>query len=261
MNIDYSLHTHTYRCGHAKGEDEQYVQEAIKAGLKVMGFSDHVFLPDYPQPGTRGNFDELDNYVSMVQSFQEKYKDKIKILLGFECEYFDEYDEYYRSLKKKGFDYLILGQHFFKEDGKLHYIRNFSDKATRTKYVKLVKKGLKSGIFLYFAHPDLVFNTKNKWDKECVCISHKLCKYAKKYKTPIELNINGFRWPIDGKVNYPTDEFWKIASKYNLDVVFGYDAHYPEFFNEPEYKIQAIEIAKKYNLHLLNIEELLGRIK
>ena len=42
--MKYCYHTHTKRCGHAVGEDEEYVIEAIKAGIKDLGFSDHVFL-------------------------------------------------------------------------------------------------------------------------------------------------------------------------------------------------------------------------
>ena len=44
--LDYCLHTHTKRCGHAFGADEEYVQAAIDAGIKVLGFSDHIFLPN-----------------------------------------------------------------------------------------------------------------------------------------------------------------------------------------------------------------------
>ena len=45
-----NFHTHTTRCNHASGEDRQYVEEAIKGGLKVLGFSDHspyFFSGDY----------------------------------------------------------------------------------------------------------------------------------------------------------------------------------------------------------------------
>lgn len=40
--ITNNYHTHTSRCGHAVGEDEEYVINAIKSGIKVLGFSDHV---------------------------------------------------------------------------------------------------------------------------------------------------------------------------------------------------------------------------
>lgn len=38
----YNLHSHTYRCHHAKGTDEEYVLSAIKNGYTEMGFSDHA---------------------------------------------------------------------------------------------------------------------------------------------------------------------------------------------------------------------------
>lgn len=39
MKANY--HTHTFRCKHADGEDKEYVEAAIKAGIKTLGFSDH----------------------------------------------------------------------------------------------------------------------------------------------------------------------------------------------------------------------------
>ncbi len=40
-----NYHTHTKRCRHAVGEDREYVEAAIEAGLKVLGFSDHTPIP------------------------------------------------------------------------------------------------------------------------------------------------------------------------------------------------------------------------
>ena len=56
MLLKYHYHTHTKRCGHAQGEDEEYVLSAIKHGFKFLGFSDHVMLPGHPQPGVRGDY-------------------------------------------------------------------------------------------------------------------------------------------------------------------------------------------------------------
>lgn len=43
-NVDFktNYHTHTFRCHHASGSDEEYVLEAIANGYKVLGFSDHA---------------------------------------------------------------------------------------------------------------------------------------------------------------------------------------------------------------------------
>ena len=37
--IKTNWHTHTKRCGHAIGEDEDYVKVAIEGGLKTLGLS------------------------------------------------------------------------------------------------------------------------------------------------------------------------------------------------------------------------------
>ena len=36
-----NYHTHTKRCGHASGEDREYVEAAIQAGFQILGFADH----------------------------------------------------------------------------------------------------------------------------------------------------------------------------------------------------------------------------
>ena len=36
-----NFHTHTARCCHASGRDEEYVQSAIRGGYQILGFADH----------------------------------------------------------------------------------------------------------------------------------------------------------------------------------------------------------------------------
>ena len=56
MKVNY--HTHTKRCGHASGEDREYVESAIEAGLEVLGFADHCrfVYPDGYVSGIRLTF-------------------------------------------------------------------------------------------------------------------------------------------------------------------------------------------------------------
>ena len=54
--IRNNYHTHTFRCGHAIGNDEEYVIEAIGMGLHTLGFSDHVMLKGVRQDNVRGDF-------------------------------------------------------------------------------------------------------------------------------------------------------------------------------------------------------------
>ena len=40
--MNYNYHAHTWRCSHASGTEEAYVQRAIACGITHMGFSDHI---------------------------------------------------------------------------------------------------------------------------------------------------------------------------------------------------------------------------
>lgn len=262
MKIDYCLHTHTDRCGHARGTDEEFVLAAINAGIKVLGFSDHVFLPGIDQPSVRGRYEDLYEYIESISYLKEKYKDQIEIHIGFECEYFKEFDEYYRSLLKDfKIEYLILGQHFIMEHGELVYLRNELGPRVIDIYYSYLEEGIKTGMFLYLAHPDLFFTVLDEYDEYAVQMCEKICKLCKEYNVPIEINLNGMTWTLPNKKGYPDERFWEIASKFGNDVVIGYDAHWPEFFQETKYMDYALEIVKKYNLKLINKDELIKKIK
>jgi histidinol phosphatase-like PHP family hydrolase len=107
-----NLHTHTYRCRHAKGTDEEYVLAAIDAGYDKLGFADHT-----PFPYENGFFnddkmlvEELPDYIDSVLTLKEKYRGQIEILLGLECEAVPEFFPFLKEMKQK-MDYLILGSH------------------------------------------------------------------------------------------------------------------------------------------------------
>ena len=55
MKTNY--HTHTTRCHHATGSDEEFVLSAIKGGYQELGFSDHTpwkYHTDYISGGAAG---------------------------------------------------------------------------------------------------------------------------------------------------------------------------------------------------------------
>ena len=89
--LPYNYHTHTARCNHADGSDREYVEAAIQSGVKVLGFSDHApYL--FPNTDYYSNFrmktNELFDYAESVRALQKEYEKDIRILLGFELEYY-----------------------------------------------------------------------------------------------------------------------------------------------------------------------------
>ena len=79
LKINYNYHTHTKRCGHASGEDEEYVLAAIKAGIKELGFSDHIFYPGLSQKPIRQDGSDFDDYVNSISNLREKYNLHMKV--------------------------------------------------------------------------------------------------------------------------------------------------------------------------------------
>ena len=61
-----NYHTHTTRCGHAEGTEEEYILTALRCGYKVLGFSDHTPWA-YATPGFVSRIrmlpSQLDDYV------------------------------------------------------------------------------------------------------------------------------------------------------------------------------------------------------
>lgn len=74
----FNLHTHTYRCHHAKGTDEEYVIKAIENGYDLIGFSDHapyLFQTDYVS-SFRMLPSEAQNYADSIKELQGKIQRK-----------------------------------------------------------------------------------------------------------------------------------------------------------------------------------------
>ena len=154
-----NYHTHTYRCHHACGQDEDYVKKAIEAGFSVLGFSDHTPWHYHSQfkPYMRMDDDQLEEYVNSILYLKNKYKDKIKILIGLEVEYFEGYMEWLKEqLENYPIDYIILGHHYDSSDEYGIYYGSRANKEILTRYIDQCIKGMETGLFSYLAHPDLI---------------------------------------------------------------------------------------------------------
>ncbi len=234
-----NYHSHTKRCGHAEGEDEEFVLSAIKNGYKIYGFSDHAMLPGREQKGMRGSYEkDAKDYFESVRSLEEKYKDQIEIHLAFEAEwYYDHYAKYYDDLLKNGIvDYLIIGQHCFidEETDKITFYGQLKDKKAATiKYKDDLIAGIRSGNFMYVAHPDLFMQWYPSWDGFAKEIALEIIKVAKEEGVVLELNMGPARWgkrsglEEDFEVFYPNEDFWYLVSQEKATCIIGVDNHRP----------------------------------
>ena len=73
---DFSYHNHTSRCGHAQPNTsiEEYIQEAIKGGIKIIAFTDHMPIPGEfnKEEKMRMDMAEIDSYLDEIKFFREK---------------------------------------------------------------------------------------------------------------------------------------------------------------------------------------------
>lgn len=70
-----NYHTHTWRCKHASGTVSDYAREAEKAGINILGISDHTPLPDNRWLRVRMEMNELDPYLSEIDTAAEEFPD------------------------------------------------------------------------------------------------------------------------------------------------------------------------------------------
>lgn len=253
MKLIYNYHTHSKRCGHAIGEDEDYLRKALELGIKRFGFSDHMIFPDgYKEPGIRGNPCEFDDYIESTYKLREKYKDQAEILIGFEAEYIPQMVDYYKSLLKDKIDYLILGQHcYLKDKTFINYFHKDSDINDVRKYIDDVIDGVKSGLFKYLCHPDLFMHSQYEWNIDLENESKRLLKVCEEYHMPIEINICGMRRKGYDEIHYcyPNINFYKLAAKFNIKFVLGVDAHDPNHFNQIDVD-KAIDFANRCGIKI-----------
>ena len=226
---DYNLHTHTTRCHHAVGEDREYVEAAIKAGLKTLGFADHCpqFFPvdDY-YSHFRMFPEQAQEYAESIRALQKEYASDIHILLGFETEYYPEtFDKLIEFVNPLHLDYMIMGQHFVGneyDEGSYSTIDKGKREDYLAQYVAQVKEGLSTGAFTYLAHPDTVWYEGDP--AFYIEQMTELCRFAGAHDIPLEYNILGYL----NKRCYPNPTFWDIVAKIGNKTVIGYDAHTPE---------------------------------
>ena len=70
-----NFHTHTFRCGHARGDIKDYTKSAISFGFKNIGFSDHAFFPGIHHEFMRGDFSLLDDYIKAFEKTKKSPPD------------------------------------------------------------------------------------------------------------------------------------------------------------------------------------------
>lgn len=252
IKINSNYHTHNFLCGHAGGTVKDYVESAVRNGLKVIGISDHFAAPiasrsPYITPQTLGS-----RYLSQFDEARALFGGRIDILSAVEIEYFEGYDDYYKYLLDR-LDYLVLGQHEFIYKG-VRYDSFFDgvNDDNITAYFKSVELGLKSGYFAILAHPDLIFYRCPAITEKMAAAFENTVRTAVDCGVALELNANGIR---SHAFRYPTDLLIELCQKHNAKVVVSSDCHSPDVLCD-EYMLRLYDYAVKKNLAITELGDL-----
>ena len=245
-----NYHTHTSRCKHAFGKDEDYVIEAIKCGYKVLAFTDHSPWPLHPfeSASIRMDISELADYAESIQSLKNKYKDKIEIKLGLEAEYFEDRMDWLIGIKELfEMDLLIFGNHFHKTISYGTYYAFYSNtQQVLNDYKNDSLAGLKTGLYSIFAHPDIFARSVQVWDAKAEDMSREIIRCAKDQGVLLEFNLGGMR----SHAGYPYLPFWKIVAQEKAPTIIGIDAHSPTDLSDFKSINEAKQILKELNVQV-----------
>jgi len=232
------------------GSESEYAETAVKAGMEILGFSDHAAY-DFSAAGHRSGIrmtpEELPDYAGKVLDLRPKYAGRLQILLGMEAEYYPRFfSKLVEDLRAVHAEYMILGQHFVgNEIGELYCGRPSDDRKRLERYVSQSIEAMDTGLFTYFAHPDLIYFTG---DREIYlrCM-RRLCRAAADRKMPLEINLLGIR----EKRNYPDEGFWRIAGEEGCTAILACDAHQPWALDDPDAERGGRQLAERCGLKLL----------
>ena len=242
-----NYHTHTPRCNHAEGAERDYIARALEGHFRELGFSDHTpYLFD--EPGYYSTFrmrpERLADYVETLLALRAEYADRIKLYIGLEAEYYPRlFSRQIDFLRQYPLDYLILGQHaLYNETEGVYSTRPTADEKRLDQYRGQTLEALETGLFSYFAHPDIFHFTGDPKTYERHVRA--ICRKAKELAIPLEFNLLGFQ----EEKHYPDLSFWRIVGEEGCAVILGSDAHEPASVWEPDLIASAEALLKSFGI-------------
>lgn len=239
-----SFHTHCYFCDGIK-EPKEYIEEAIKKGFEVLGFSSHAPIP-FENPWTMKE-EKVESYLETIRNLKEEYKDKIEIYTGLEIDYIE--NDTRGIFEKYNLDYTIGSVHLFpKEDNSIYFSVDGNDadfqstlneyfggdiKKFAQKYYQNIVTMLESNKPSILGHFDIIkknnsdekyFSENDDWYRKTVL---DVLPEIKKSGVILELNTGGIlRGYI--KDTYPSKWILSECQKLDIPVIVTSDAHAPE---------------------------------
>ncbi|MDA9471157.1 histidinol-phosphatase HisJ [Enterococcus sp. 5H] len=254
-------HTHTEFCPHGNVEDtELLIQEAIKQGFQKYSITEHAPLPEHIEKKAAGDsiiwttaamaLNDVDNYFKKMATLRKKYASDIVIHIGFELDYFADYEDWTRDfLAEYGpqTDDNILSVHFLEGLGGLRgidysfeeyktgvtdYLGSFEQ--AQNLYYQTVLRSLEADLGPWkptrLGHISLCqkfeksFNESIGYSTQNEALVQDLLMQVQKQKYSLDLNTAGF-YKQGYQQSYPQPWITQKAAALGIPLVYGSDTH------------------------------------
>ncbi|MDD5674026.1 MAG: histidinol-phosphatase [Chitinivibrionales bacterium] len=241
MLVDY--HLHSPYCGHAQGKITEYIQNGINAGLREIGFAEHLYRY-YLSKSQRGRHWDwgisaatLERYVNELCELKQFYAGEICIRIGLEIDYVEGAEDLIDPIiGRYPLDFLLGSIHCLPSIGWKH-LSNYHPPQTGPlyrDYFALALAAVKSGIFQSLAHIDFIWRytslPENQGDFVKAALDN-VVKAAAANDTCIEINANAYLWSQahageEGQELF--SDLLKAVVRTGVPITMGSDAHSPE---------------------------------
>lgn len=228
-------HTHSYRCGHAVGTMDQYIESAIAKGIDEIGLTDHLHLyfdpPDKRDARWAMAEDQYPAHYEEMLELRERFRGRINVRVSVEADYVHGHEDALRSiLDSYEFDFVLGGIHFM--DGWLiddaeqahRYLEERVAEIYR-RYFANVQRALRLGVFDVIAHFDLPKKFGHLPEEDLSDLVAETLDVAKETDTVLEVSTAGLRKPI-GEI-YPARVILAMMRERDIPIVLSSDAHDP----------------------------------
>jgi len=210
---------------------EEFVDSAIKAGLKEVCFLDH-FTKRNVRTRNSMTQEEIPQYCHEVQELQKRYADQIRIKVGLEVDFNPKYISLFEDIVGRyQFDCIGSSVHFINDINIVsrHVVREYSQLDTVRLFYSYIEEMFKMINYNYFdivCHLDVIKKFGLKADLSLMGGYNTLLAEIKKKGLVVELNTSGYAHPVGEP--YPSLDILTLCHKADIEVTLGSDAHSPE---------------------------------
>lgn len=232
MKADFHMHTSFSK--DAKFSPEEMIEAAIQKGLQTICITDH--MDKDVMIGNEEFIFDTDKYFEKMKDLQEKYKEKIELLIGVEVGMQPHLADYFKTYTSEHpFDFVLGSVHVIK--GIDPYYPEFFEGKTDTQAFREMLDETIENIQLYtdydsLGHLDYIVRYGKNREQEYSYMKYKeqidfILKYLIEHGKGLEINTAGLKYGLSFAHPHP-DIIKRYVELGGEIVTVGSDGHRPE---------------------------------